>query len=60
MNRDQENPQALEALARQAEGRFSGMMRPRKPCPEDRAKAAALLKALGLDIVNRGFDPTLN
>ena len=44
----------------QSEGRFSGMMPPRKPGPEERAKAAALLKALGLNIVNRGFDPTLN
>ena len=44
----------------QAEGRFSGMMPPRKPGPEDRAKAAELLKVLGLNIVNRGFDPKLN
>jgi hypothetical protein len=44
----------------QSEGRFSGMMPPRKPGPDDRAKAAALLQALGLNIVNRGFDPKLN
>ena len=44
----------------QSEGRFSGMMPPRKPGPEDRTKAAALLQALGLNIVNRGFDPKLN
>ena len=44
----------------QTEGRFSGMMPPRKPGPEDRAKAAELLKVLGLNIVNRGFDPKLN
>lgn len=44
----------------QAEGRFSGMMPPRNPVPEDRAKAAAVLKALGLNVVNRRFDPTLN
>lgn len=44
----------------QSEGRFSGMMPPRKPGPEDRAKASALLKALGLNIANRGFDPKLN
>ncbi len=44
----------------QSEGRFSGMMPPRKPGPEDRAKAAAILQALGLNIANRGFDPKLN
>ena len=44
----------------QSEGRFSGMMPPRQPGPEDRAKAAELLKVLGLNIANRGFDPKLN
>lgn len=41
-------------------GRFSGLMPRNKPSIREAAKAKATLLALGMDIVNRGFDPTMN
>jgi hypothetical protein len=41
-------------------GRFSGLMPQNKPSVREAAQAKASLLALGMNIVNRGFDPTLN
>lgn len=41
-------------------GRFSGLMPRNKTSARDAAQAKASLLALGMNIVNRGFDPTLN
>lgn len=44
----------------QSTGRFSGLMPHQKPSTREVAQARLALASLGLDIVNRGFDPTLN
>lgn len=44
----------------QSAGRFAGLMPQQKPSNREVAQARLALAALGLDIVNRGFDPTLN
>ncbi len=41
-------------------GRFSGLMPHNKPSVREAAQAKATLIALGMTIVNRGFDPSLN
>ena len=41
-------------------GRFSGIMPRNKPSARESAQAKSTLLALGMNIVNRGFDPTLN
>ncbi len=41
-------------------GRFSGLMPRNKPSVREAAQAKATLIALGMTIVNRGFDPSLN
>jgi len=41
-------------------GRFSGLMPHHKPSAREAAQAKATLLALGMNIVNRGFDPTMN
>ena len=41
-------------------GRFAGLMPRNKPSVREAAQARAALLALGMNIVNRGFDPTLN
>ena len=41
-------------------GRFSGLMPKNKPSVREAAQARATLLSLGMSIVNRGFDPTLN
>jgi hypothetical protein len=41
-------------------GRFSNLMPRNQPTSSDAAKAKAALQSLGLEIINRGFDPTLN
>jgi hypothetical protein len=41
-------------------GRFAGLMPRNKPSAREAAQAKATLLALGLSIVNRGFDPTSN
>jgi hypothetical protein len=41
-------------------GRFSGLMPRNKPSVREAAQAKATLMALGMNIVNRGFDPTMN
>ena len=41
-------------------GRFSGLMPRNKPSVREAAQARATLLALGMNIVNRGFDPSLN
>lgn len=41
-------------------GRFSGLMPRNKPSTREAAQAKSTLLALGMNIVNRGFDPTLN
>jgi len=41
-------------------GRFSGLMPRNKPSAREAAQAKATLLSLGMNIVNRGFDPTLN
>lgn len=41
-------------------GRFSGLMPRNKPSVRDAAQARSTLMALGMNIVNRGFDPTMN
>jgi hypothetical protein len=41
-------------------GRFSGLMPRNKPSVREAAQARATLMALGMNIVNRGFDPTMN
>ena len=44
----------------ESQGRFSGLMSRNKPSVREAAQAKASLQALGMNIVNRGFDPTLN
>lgn len=41
-------------------GRFSGLMPRNKPSVREAAQAKAELLGLGMSIVNRGFDPTMN
>jgi hypothetical protein len=41
-------------------GRFSGLMPKNKPSAREAAQAKATLAGLGMNIINRGFDPTLN
>ncbi len=41
-------------------GRFAGLMPQNKPSVREAAKAQATLLALGMNIVNRGFDPMMN
>ena len=41
-------------------GRFSGIMPRNKPSVREATQAKATLMALGMNIVNRGFDPTMN
>jgi hypothetical protein len=41
-------------------GRFSGIMPRNKPSVREASQAKATLLSLGMNIVNRGFDPTLN
>lgn len=41
-------------------GRFSGLMPRNKPGVREAAQAKATLLGLGMNIVNRGFDPTMN
>ena len=41
-------------------GRFSGLMPKNKPSVREAAQARATLLRIGMNIVNRGFDPTLN
>lgn len=41
-------------------GRFSGLMPKNKPSVREAAQAKSTLLALGMNIVNRGFDPTMN
>ena len=41
-------------------GRFSGLMPRNKPSVREAAQAKATLLSLGMNIVNRGFDPTMN
>jgi hypothetical protein len=45
-----------------AAGRFTGLMPKSKPVAEhaSRAKAKAALQALGMCVVNRSFDPSVN
>ena len=44
----------------QSAGRFSNLMPSHKPSARDAAQAKFALQSLGLSIVNRGFDPSLN
>lgn len=44
----------------QSAGRFAGLMPQQKPSNREVAQARLALAALGLNIVNCGFDPTLN
>jgi hypothetical protein len=41
-------------------GRFAGLMPRNKPSNREAAQAKATLLSLGMSIVNRGFDPTMN
>ena len=41
-------------------GRFSGLMPRNKPSVREAAQAKATLLSLGMNIVNRGFDPNMN
>ena len=41
-------------------GRFSGLMPRNKPSVREAAQARATLLSLGMKIVNRGFDPSMN
>jgi len=41
-------------------GRFAGLMPRNKPSRREAAQAKATLLSLGMCIVNRGFDPTMN
>jgi hypothetical protein len=43
-----------------AAGRFTGLMPKRKPVAEHASMAQAALRALGMCVVNRGFDPSMN
>ena len=44
----------------ESEGRFSGLMPRNKPSVREAAHARATLLGLGMKIVNRGFDPSMN
>jgi hypothetical protein len=44
----------------EAEGRFSKLMPRHKPSAEDCAKAKRTLFSIGMNVENRGFDPTMN
>ncbi len=44
----------------EAEGRFSKLMPRHKPSADDCAKAQRTLFAIGMNVENRGFDPTMN
>jgi len=43
-----------------ASGRFSGLMAKRTPGAQEVAMAKAALRAMGMCVVNRGFDPSMN
>lgn len=43
-----------------SEGRFVGLMPQNKPSVRESAQAKAALVSLGMSIINRGFDPTMN
>lgn len=43
-----------------SEGRFTGLMPRNKPSVREAAQAKATLVSLGMSIINRGFDPTMN
>ena len=44
----------------EAEGRFSKLMPRHKPSADDCAKAKRTLFSIGMNVENRGFDPTMN
>jgi len=44
----------------ESQGRFSGLMPRNKPSVREAAQARTTLISLGMNIVNRGFDPTMN
>ena len=44
----------------ESQGRFSGLMPRNKPSVREAANAKAALLAMGMNIVNRGFDPGNN
>ena len=44
----------------EAEGRFSKLMPRHKPSADDCAKAQRTLFSIGMNVENRGFDPTMN
>lgn len=44
----------------EAEGRFSKLMPRHKPSADDCAKAQRTLIDIGMNVENRGFDPTMN
>ena len=44
----------------ESQGRFSGLMPRNKPSVREAAQARITLISLGMNIVNRGFDPTMN
>jgi hypothetical protein len=44
----------------ESEGRFSKLMPRHKPSADDCAKAKRALLAIGMNMENRGFDPTMN
>jgi len=41
-------------------GRFSGLMPKRPQSAQEVTKAKAALRAMGMHVVNRGFDPSMN
>ena len=41
-------------------GRFSGLMPRNKPSVREAAQARTTLRALGMNIINRGFNTTMN
>ncbi|MBC7980374.1 MAG: hypothetical protein H7Y36_07415 [Armatimonadetes bacterium] len=44
----------------ESQGRFSGLMPRNKPSVREAAQARTTLISLGMNIINRGFDPTMN
>lgn len=44
----------------ESEGRFSKLMPRHKPSADDCAKAKRTLFSIGMNVENRGFDPTMN
>ena len=44
----------------ESRGRFSGLMPRNKPSMREAAQARTTLISLGMNIINRGFDPTMN